>query len=266
MLAFVIPLKSAKASASWQATSKLFERTVRSICNQTVPDFRVFVICHEQPVIDYHHPNIEYLSVDSIPATINSSKAAKRYDKNFKLIVGVNYALKSACSHIMFVDADDCVSRRLASFVKISPEANGWLINQGYEYCDGSSLIRFNQNLHNICGSTNIIRSDLLQKFVQAIDLQKMSQTLEMPFFLHHRLVSDAMNRKGLPLQLLPFPGTVYVKDNGENMTGSNRFLIQNVRSRLGKLSIVSLLLAYKAFTSQALMSHVCEDFHLYPI
>ncbi|UWU48472.1 hypothetical protein APLC1_3267 [Limnospira platensis C1] len=45
MLGFFIPIKSRKISKSWDNLSLLLERTARSMCNQTHPDFRIIVVC-----------------------------------------------------------------------------------------------------------------------------------------------------------------------------------------------------------------------------
>jgi hypothetical protein len=140
MLVFIIPLKSKKVSDSWETACKLFERTLKSVCNQTSDDFRVIVVCHEKPEIDFKHPNVEYVKVD-----FDLSKADKwewkQVDKGRKLLKGVVYAGKFSPSHIMFVDADDCVSKHLAKFVNGNKECNGWFVNKGYKYKEGNNLI-----------------------------------------------------------------------------------------------------------------------------
>ena len=64
---FIIPVKSAVISPSWHKFSKIFERTVRSVCQQTDQDFKVVVVCNEKPITDYEHPNIHYVYVDFPP-------------------------------------------------------------------------------------------------------------------------------------------------------------------------------------------------------
>jgi len=45
----------------------------------------------------------------------------------------------------MPVDADDCLSKHLAEFVNRNSHCNGWFINKGYEYQEGSRLIYLRQ-------------------------------------------------------------------------------------------------------------------------
>lgn len=37
-------------------------------------------------------------------------------------------------SHVMSVDADDCISNRIAAFVNQQKESNGWFVDSGYKY------------------------------------------------------------------------------------------------------------------------------------
>ena len=64
MITFLVPVKSSRVSKSWDLFSNLFERTLKSITNQTSDNFRVVVICHEKPITDFEHPNVEYIHVD----------------------------------------------------------------------------------------------------------------------------------------------------------------------------------------------------------
>ena len=95
---FIIPVKSAVISPSWDKFSKIFERTVRSVCQQTDQDFKVVVVCHEKPITAFKHPNIHYVHVDFPPPTPEATKdfkeffSLKRADKSKKVIAGFEYA------------------------------------------------------------------------------------------------------------------------------------------------------------------------------
>ena len=73
MLVFVIPVKSPLVSKSWNRFSKLFERCIQSVCNQTSPDFRVIVVCNEKPNTQFNHPHIQYIEVDFPPPNLDSA-------------------------------------------------------------------------------------------------------------------------------------------------------------------------------------------------
>ena len=63
--------------------------------------------------------------------------------------------------HVMIVDDDDFVSRRLADHVARNPQANGWFIRKGYIWSDGGSLVLRHNSFSHICGTSHIIRADL---------------------------------------------------------------------------------------------------------
>ncbi|HEY9299948.1 MAG TPA: glycosyltransferase family A protein [Phormidium sp.] len=67
MIVFVIPLRSQQSSNSWERVLKLFQRCIKSICNQTSPDFRVIFVCHKNQNIELNHPHITYIEVDLLP-------------------------------------------------------------------------------------------------------------------------------------------------------------------------------------------------------
>ncbi|MFE1748808.1 glycosyltransferase family A protein [Coleofasciculus sp. H7-2] len=81
MIVFVVPLRSQQSSNSWDRVLKLFERCIKAICNQTSPDFRVIVICHKNPHIEFNHSHITYIEVDlPPPAPALKTAALKKWE------------------------------------------------------------------------------------------------------------------------------------------------------------------------------------------
>ena len=160
MIVFIIPVKSKQAATSWTELCKLFERCLRSVCSQTSPDFQVVVVCNERPEIEFHHSQVDYLDID-FPIPQASYNA--RVDDRAKRVVAGLLAVRNLCpSHIMSVDADDCISRQIAAFVSQHKDANGWYVNSGYEYEEGSNKISIRRkDFHKICGTCNIINYQL---------------------------------------------------------------------------------------------------------
>lgn len=222
MLVFIIPLKSPQVSKSWDRVTRLFERSVKSVCNQTSDNFKVIVVCHEKPVIEFSHPHVTYIEVDPINFPLPSQEGAKKVglDKFRKILVGVKKALPLEPSHIMQVDADDCVSKHLAEFVEQNPQSNGWFVNSGYVYPDGSRFIYYRRKKFYLsCGTCNIIRTDLL-------DLPENLEDYRFDYLIKyqhsHRDVVKKLAGKGTPIAPLPFPGAVYITDHGENTPSGN--------------------------------------------
>jgi hypothetical protein len=216
MLAFIVPLRSACVSTSWERVCALLERTLRSICNQTSSDFKVIVVCHEQPNIRFSSSFITYIHVDfSPPHLIGNQMAdlsAKDQDKNKKILIGLTHAHESNCSYVMVVDSDDCISKKIAGFVSKNTNKNGWFIESGYEYQEGSNFVKIRKkNLHEKTGTSNIIKIACLKP-----EMEKALEDIKDDFLFHNTIVS-LMKKRNTPLAPLPFPGTVYVTDTGEN-------------------------------------------------
>lgn len=214
MLCFIIPLRSPQGSSSWELISKLFERCVRSVCAQTSANFRVIVVCHKKPQIEFSHSHITYIEVDFPPPDTDTRKA-KNMDKAHKIFMGLNYAAQFKPSHVMLVDADDCVSQKLANFVEHNPQGNGWFINRGFLYKDGSKLVHLRRkNFYQACGTASILRYDLLNIPESIDDLWAEQYCVPIP----HTKVVERFAQKGKPIEPLPFAGAIYIRHQ-ENLS-----------------------------------------------
>ena len=258
MLAFVIRLKSKKVSSSWEQVSKLFERTLKSVCNQTSPNFRVIVVCHEKPCIEFNHSHVEYIEVDFERPGQNLE--GKRLDKARKSFIGIVRAQELNPSHIMPVDADDCISNNLAKFVNQNPQDNGWYVNKGYVYKEGDKCIylrqyRFNQS----CGTSRIIRNDLYQLSENLTDVYQVPISILWELIRHQ----NKKVRGGEKLKQLPFIGAVYNIGNQENiyLTDFATFHGTKVGFRRTFISRVKDLRNYRLLTES-----VKKEFGLYAL
>lgn len=217
MLIFIIPVKSAKISNSWSLTSQLFERCLRSVCNQTSAPFRVVVVCNERPETSFTHPQVDYVEVDFPPPVADPNKETTGYeygrsaeigrknaDKARRILTAFEHAQRYAPTHAMVVDADDCVSRRLAAFVAAHPASPGWYLKKGYMYPEGSRFLYFNvRNFNVICGTSVIFAWP--QRHLLVRDGVYYNHTFDSP-------------PPGTLLTPLPFPGAVYSMANGDNI------------------------------------------------
>jgi hypothetical protein len=226
MLVFVIPLKSPEVSKSWERVSKLLERTLKSVCHQTSSEFRVIVVCHQKPEIEFTHPYLTYIEVD-FPLPKHKNRIVRGLtDKGRKVLKGLMYGSKFNPSHAMLVDSDDCVSKRLAEFVKKNSEANGWYLNKGYKYLEGDKFIYIKRNkFYTLSGTANIVKYQLL-------DLPQEPEYNHgygyYKFYLDHQKVKDTLLKKGFPLKPLPFAGSIYILATGDNMSGNEDNLLFN--------------------------------------
>lgn len=83
MIYFVIPLRSKAASRDWAGVTRTFNRTLESCYNQTNPDFRIFVACHDIPELEHEYDD----RVQFLPVTIPTPKDFKEmmFDKGYKM-------------------------------------------------------------------------------------------------------------------------------------------------------------------------------------
>lgn len=261
MLVFVVPLKSMQASTSWEQVSNLFERCIKSICNQTSANFRVIVVCHEKPNIDFSHPSIRYLEAN-FPPPQNLDLLSKRADSERKIVTGLKAAQEFEPCHVMKVDADDCVSKYLAEFVAQQPQANGWVINRGYEYKDGSRFIYLRKNnFHIHCGTANIIKYELLEfpEQHETMDFKSISS-----YSIPHSRMIDIMAKKGTPIKPLPFAGAVYIIKHGENTEPRVRKYSNFFRDY--KEAILISKEIYRGISSKILTPSIRTEFGLYTL
>lgn len=256
MLVFLIPLKSPKVAKSWELTSKLFERCVKSVCNQTSSDYQVIVICHEKPKIEFNHPHLEYIEVEFKPPDLTIE--SKRLDREHKILRGLlhNRNSKRSC-HIMAVDADDCVSKHLAQFVSRNSQANGWFLKKGYFYQENSKFIRImRKGFDRYCGTSHIIREDL---YDLPETLNEEELTKHIFNYYRHRQIQGTLAIKGIKLEPLPFAGAVYIQ-NGEN-------IYLGVETKKNTIKLKSRLLRMKALLDNRLITKkIRHEFSLYNI
>jgi hypothetical protein len=266
MLVFIIPIKSKKLSQSWKTVSSLFERCVKSICNQTTNNFQVIVVCNEKPEIEFTHPQITYIERDF--PMIDTEWRTKELDRTRKIITGLIHAQTfKQPSHIMFVDADDCVSNRLADFVAGNPQSNGWYFKKGYMYQDGSKNIRImRKGFHEYCGTSNIIRYDLFDLPTNFDENECLKERADENKYIknifdsyRHRDIAGTLAGKGANIAPLPFPGGVYIRNNENIYFG--------VDDQGRKLSLKSRLLRMKAvLDSRWMTKSLRNEFGLYDI
>jgi hypothetical protein len=206
---FIIPVKSAQISPSWVRFTKLFERCIRSVCQQTDQDFIVIVVCHEKPETAYQHPNIHYHQVDFPPPSPDNgtvfklNHSDKEADKAKKILAGIEFGTQFNKQYAMVVDADDCINNQIVSFVRKNSDEPGWYFNSGYIYKEGSKFIFKKMNGFNgLCGTCIIVRTSYLKDIISP-DMG----------FRHQKKKLD----NGIQLKPLPFEGAVYSITNGEN-------------------------------------------------
>lgn len=140
MMYFGVTLRSVAASKNWTHVVQDFHRTLRAICNQTDPDFRVIVACHEIPDMPGgYDERVEFLQA-GIPFPTNPHEMMQ--DKGYKLSMIGKRIREYGGGYTMIVDADDLISNRVAEYVNAHPGQHGFAPRTGYVHVLGESCVR----------------------------------------------------------------------------------------------------------------------------
>jgi hypothetical protein len=263
MIVFIIPVKSRQAATSWPELCKLFERCLRSVCNQTSSNFHVVVVCNEKPQIEFSHPQVEYLEVNfPVPAPTYNARVD---DRAKRVLAGLLSVRDLNPTHVMSVDADDCISQNIASFVNAYPNHNGWFVDQGFEYEEGQDKITIRrQGLYNICGTCNIINYQLFQLPETLLPYDQMTGFDR--FLGGHPLAKIDLAANQTPIDPLPFPGTIFIRDRaGESVSLQESFLAKWQRNpRETVRGFKKRVLA--PFNQKPLTNMIRSEFNLYSL
>jgi hypothetical protein len=216
MLYFVVPLRDRSTTGDWPRVCRLLERTLASAAAQTCKQIRILVLCHTEPEGIRVPSCCEFVPVPFKPPVLADDDSSElrlwklHSDKGRKMLHGLAVARSGQGSYVMFLDADDLVSNRLAGFVAEHMGANGWYLDRGYRMDDTlPSLLYWRRSFYHECGSSHIIRSDLAP-FPDRIDDTLDLSDCYVRRYVVHAYVRDALAKQGTPLEPLPFYGAVY--------------------------------------------------------
>jgi hypothetical protein len=225
-LLFVIPVRHHDGVGDWTQVVERLSWTLKSIAAQESDAWDCVVVAdHATPLPEIPSSRIATVrdhlpGVDLPPSGKKAERrAAIRSDKGRRVLSGLLHGPGS--THVMVVDYDDFVSRRLASFVarSIGP---GWYVESGYVWSGGRfvmQLPRFDRH----CGTSLILDRRLLP-------LEEMDTTTGHPlvdrWLGSHVFVKGDWLERNHPLEPLPFPAAVYTVG-----TGSNVLAAEGIRS-----------------------------------
>lgn len=228
VLAFITSLRHPRNSDDYGRVEQLLADTLRSVLRQDCDDFTVWVVGNRRPAS--LPDGVEWVPVDFDPpsevAGPLTGVEAVLLDKGSKLVVGLLAALETAPNHIMFFDADDVVSRRLAALSRQSPDADGWRISRGWRWVSDRRSIRAQPEFHRHCGTGHVVHrrhyplpSSLAVSSSQDDIVEALGERLRRHFGSHLH-ISDDLAAAGHPLAEVPFPGALYRVATGENHSG----------------------------------------------
>jgi hypothetical protein len=230
ILTFVIPVRHQDTARDWQRIKRQLGDTIRSIAQQDSDGWKAVIVANEGADLPDIPNGFEVKRVNFPPASIPDSHAtpsekifdAIRLDKGRRILAGMLHA--GEMGHVMVVDNDDFVSRRLTSFVAANQDANGWYFYDGYVWGEGGRILFLFPDFSHLCGTSHIIRADLYQlpSSLESADENYIKQMLGS-----HIFVDDHLKKTGNPLSRLPFPGAIYRTNHAESISFSGSTLKQ---------------------------------------
>jgi hypothetical protein len=227
LLTFIVPIRHQATTANWPGIKARLEVTLRSLCAQSSPEWNAVIVANRGADLPNIPKRVSIVWVDfaanKLPdktKPIEQLYQAIRLDKGRRLLAGMMESRPTG--HVMTVDYDDMVSRRLAGFVSENPTGNGWYCNSGYLFSGGRLLYSYPSEFFEFCGTSHIIRADLLhlpERFEDATD-EYVCRTIGS-----HKFIKKDLEEAGTPLACLPFPGAVYRIGHPDTASNSSSLL-----------------------------------------
>jgi hypothetical protein len=213
ILTFIIPVRHQNNAKNWSLLKQRLSQTINSICAQDESGWNAVIVANHGAELPELPKGFEVKRVDFPPNNLYSQGSAEqeqfweafRIDKGRRVLAGMLHA--GEMGHVMIVDDDDFVSKRLTSFVAANSLANGWYVENGYIWTEGGNLLFRYADFSHLCGTSHIVRADLyaLPVDFDAADEKYISRMLGSHIFIH-----DHLSTTGTPLAPLPFVGAVY--------------------------------------------------------
>lgn len=214
LVTFIIPVRHQDNARDWSALKANLTETVASIANQSNPRWRALIIANRGADLPPLPERFDVEWVDFSPNVLHEIKHspskedfldAFRLDKGRRVLAGMLAGRDTR--YFMIVDDDDFVSSNLVEFVSSHVGESGWVIDRGYIWDHGGSIVMEHDDFNHVCGTCLIIRADLYDLPVKFDDASP--SWIKSMLGSHHR-ITEFLASRGAPLSPLPFIGAVY--------------------------------------------------------
>ncbi|MGE4064265.1 MAG: hypothetical protein AB7E79_12935 [Rhodospirillaceae bacterium] len=235
MLTFVIPVRHHATASNWDAIKSRLDVTLRSLRAQDDPRWNAIIIANDGADLPADLSACWIVRVDLPPNKLDHTGPqqalweAIRRDKGRRLLAGLVRGREAGLltGHVMVVDYDDVVSRRLAGFVAQHPNANGWYVDAGYMFSGRRLAFSCPHEFFELCGTSHIVRADLLGLPEREEDADEAYVCRRLG---SHKFIKRDLEAQGTPLAPLPFPGAIYRMGHADTASGSSAMIRYNLR------------------------------------
>jgi hypothetical protein len=213
MLTFVVPVRHPANAADWPELCRRLAQTAGSIAAQTDDRWQAVIVANHEAALPALPAGFSVVRVDFPPNPLQARGGeplevfydAIRIDKGRRVLAGLLSVRPTG--YVMSVDDDDFVSRELAAYVARHDGANGWYFDDGYVWGDGGALVFRYSGFSQLCGTSHIVRHDLL---TLPSDAAHASDVYIRRLLGSHIFLESHLADAGTPLARLPFRGGMY--------------------------------------------------------
>ena len=253
-VAFIIPVRHPANAPDWPRLVERLTQTMRSISAQRSGNWCGVIVANREARLPQMPPGFVTVRVDLPPNPLyemdHSNREAiyeaVRTDKGRRVLAGMMAA--RGARFFMVVDDDDFVSRDIVSFAEANPDADGWYVDKGYLWTEGSSFLLRRSAFNTLCGTSHLVRADLY-------DLPDREEEASMDWVKammgSHIKIEGILRDRGHPLSALPFAGAIYRVGHAGAHSGSrgvlrayllNRQTLKNPKNLLGNARALTRL------------------------
>ncbi len=211
---FGIPMIPLSYTRDPQGALALLRTTVASLLRQTDPNFQIWIAAEETLPLGFRDPRIHWL---------HSPPQARGWkDMRWRQTRIAAQLRNAGGGWLMFVDADDLVSRRVVRHVRSHRErADGFLARVGWEYDCRAMRIRLAPRFWNMCGTSLAIRwrPEELPESPSSEPCDEYILTAR-----NHSFWPAGCRDRGKVMRAFPFPPAVYRIFHGDNLSLQGSF------------------------------------------
>ena len=219
---FGIPFRSRAAANNWRRVCRLLDATLASVLQQNDPDLEILVACHEIPKLSTRDPRVSFLFA---PHATPRDRLEQMFDKRAKKIMLAEETCRKGGGYLMLLDSDDLVSKRLTEFVRTHDNKRGYVVSHGFSYDFRSRRLVPMDDFDRVCGSSVIVYLSSDDCEDNEFDWREyVGDTWHADF---RRRAAELLR----PLDELPFPAAIYVRNTGQNHSVASTDAISMIRA-----------------------------------
>ncbi|MBM7068314.1 hypothetical protein [Actibacterium sp. 188UL27-1] len=218
-LYLLVPIRHPAMVSDKDHQYRCLEALFGSLAGQSDPRYVLRVICDRSQVLPPLPAQGQRVDVD-IPPPVKPSEQDReqevlnpfRVDKGRRLLAGLDGVPPEA--FVMNVDDDDLLHSDVVRTIQAgSDSTDGWVIDRGYVWFDGSSDIFEADGLHLACGTTIAVRA----KHFKFSDQSALEDDILIEL-AGHRDWFALLNSDGLSYERVPFRGVIYRRGHANSM------------------------------------------------